>query len=84
MSLIANHAAINHVNFALLDLFDYSFASRHAQVGKVINEMFDVKEDKHPLQHFHQMKVSVILLVPQTRKRETTQDIRYTTTAIKN
>ncbi|MBU3071730.1 Tn3 family transposase, partial [Aestuariicella sp. G3-2] len=38
---------VNHVNFALLDLFDYSFAPRYAQVGKVINEMFDVKEDKN-------------------------------------
>jgi len=37
---------VNHVNFALLDLFGYSFAPRYAQVGRVINEMFDVKEDK--------------------------------------
>ena len=38
---------VNHVNFALLDLFGYSFAPRYAQVGRVINEMFDVKEDKN-------------------------------------
>ena len=31
---------------ALLDLFGYQFAPRYAQVGKVINDMFDVKEDK--------------------------------------
>ena len=37
---------VNHVNFALLDLFGYSFAPRYAQVGRVINEIFDVKEDK--------------------------------------
>ncbi|WP_436286951.1 Tn3 family transposase, partial [Thalassolituus maritimus] len=37
---------VNHVNFALLDLFGYSFAPRYAQVGRVINEMFDVKQDK--------------------------------------
>ena len=34
------------MNFALLDLFGYQFAPRYAQVGKVINDMFDVKEDK--------------------------------------
>ncbi len=37
---------VNHVNFALLDLFGYQFAPRYARVGKVINDMFDVKEDK--------------------------------------
>jgi TnpA family transposase len=37
---------VNHVNFALLELFGYSFAPRYAQIGRVINEMFDVKEDK--------------------------------------
>ena len=36
---------VNHVNFALLDLFGYSFAPRYAQVGRVINEMFTVAED---------------------------------------
>ena len=35
---------VNHVNFALLDLFGYNFAPRYAQVGRVINDMFDVKE----------------------------------------
>ncbi len=38
---------VNHVNFALLDLFGYQFAPRYAQVGKVINEMFDVIEDQN-------------------------------------
>jgi TnpA family transposase len=38
---------VNHVNFALLDLFGYTFAPRYAKVGNVINEMFDVIEDKH-------------------------------------
>lgn len=37
---------VNHVNFALLDLFGYHFAPRYAQVGRILNEMFDVKEDK--------------------------------------
>ena len=43
---IADTHGVNHVNFALLDLFGYQFAPRYAQVGKVINDMFDVKEDK--------------------------------------
>ncbi len=38
---------VNHVNFALLDLFGYTFAPRYAKVGNVINEVFDVIEDKH-------------------------------------
>jgi len=38
---------VNHVNFALLDLFGYTFAPRYAKVGNVINEIFDVIEDKH-------------------------------------
>ena len=38
---------VNHINFALLDLFGYSFAPRYAQVGRVINDMFDIKEDQH-------------------------------------
>lgn len=37
----------NHVNFALLDLFGYTFAPRYAKVGNVINEMFDVIEGKN-------------------------------------
>ena len=37
---------VNHVNFALLDLC-YTFAPRYAKIGNVINEMFDVIEDKH-------------------------------------
>lgn len=36
---------VNHVNFALLDLFGYSFAPRYAQPGRIINEMFAVTED---------------------------------------
>lgn len=38
---------VNHVNFALLDLFGYTFAPRYAKIGNVINEMFDVTEDKN-------------------------------------
>ena len=38
---------VNHINFALLDLFGYSFALRYAQVGRVINDMFDIKEHQH-------------------------------------
>ncbi|MCP4232805.1 MAG: transposase, partial [Aestuariibacter sp.] len=37
---------VNHVNFALLDLFGYTFAPRYAQFGKVIEEMFKVSENK--------------------------------------
>ncbi|MFK7975221.1 MAG: Tn3 family transposase [Halioglobus sp.] len=37
---------VNHVNFALLDLFGYSFAPRYAQPGRIINEMFAVTEDE--------------------------------------
>ncbi|MDV5717569.1 Tn3 family transposase [Enterobacter hormaechei] len=37
---------VNHVNFALLDLFGYQFAPL-CQLA-VINDMFDVKEDKTP------------------------------------
>ena len=38
---------INHVNFALLDLFGYRFAPRYARFSKVINEMFDITEDEN-------------------------------------
>ncbi|HAS25075.1 MAG TPA: Tn3 family transposase, partial [Vibrio sp.] len=37
---------VNHVNFALLDLFGYTFAPRYAQFGKVISDLFDVNEGK--------------------------------------
>jgi TnpA family transposase len=37
---------VNHVNFALLDLFGYCFAPRYAQPGRIINEMFAVTEDE--------------------------------------
>lgn len=37
---------VNYVNFVLLDLFGYQFVLCYVQVGKVINDMFDVKEDK--------------------------------------
>ncbi|PWU32224.1 Tn3 family transposase, partial [Enterobacter hormaechei] len=37
---------VTHVNFALMDLFGYKFATRYSQVGKVLNDMFHVKEDK--------------------------------------
>lgn len=42
---------VNHVNFALLDLFDYTFAPRYAQVGRVIEDMFtvNVSDDDKPL-----------------------------------
>jgi len=55
---------VNHVNFALLDLFGYSFAPRYAQVGKVINEMFDVKEDEN-------QRVQISLKKPINTKRIT-------------
>jgi len=37
---------VNHVNFALLDLFGYQFAPRYAKVGTVIEQMFNVTTDK--------------------------------------
>lgn len=42
---------VNHVNFALLDLFDYTFAPRYAQVGRVIEDVFtvNVSDDDKPL-----------------------------------
>lgn len=42
---------VNHVNFALLDLFGYRFAPRYAQVGRVINELFNITEDKNQQVH---------------------------------
>ncbi len=47
---------VNHINFALLDLFGYSFAPRYAQVGRVINEMFDIKEDQQKRVQLHLKK----------------------------
>ena len=35
---------VNHVNFALLDLFGYQFAPRYAQFNTVISDLFDVNE----------------------------------------
>ena len=42
---------VNHVNFALLDLFDYTFAPRYAQFGRVIEDMFtvNVSNDNKPV-----------------------------------
>lgn len=37
---------VNHINFALLDLFGYKFAPRYAKISKILNEMFHVSEDK--------------------------------------
>jgi len=40
----------NHVNFALLDLFGYTFAPRYAQFSRVIEEMFTIDHhDNNPL-----------------------------------
>ncbi|EGG29442.1 transposase [Aequoribacter fuscus] len=39
------------MNFALLDLFGYRFAPRYAQVGRVINELFNITEDKNQQVH---------------------------------
>ena len=33
---------VNHVNFALLDLFGYKFAPRYANFGKVIDDLFTI------------------------------------------
>ena len=35
---------VNHVNFALLDLFGYTFAPRYAQFDKMIEDMFVINE----------------------------------------
>jgi len=35
---------VNHVNFALLDLFGYQFAPRYAQFSTVISDLFDVSD----------------------------------------
>lgn len=53
---------VNHVNFALLDLFGYQFAPRYAKIGKIINEMFDITEGKDK-------KVELRLKRPINRKR---------------
>jgi len=45
---------VNHVNFALLDLFGYSFAPRYAKFGKIIGDMFNVQESKE-----HGIKMSL-------------------------
>jgi len=37
---------VNHVNFALLDLFGYTFAPRYAQFGRVIEQIFNVTENQ--------------------------------------
>ena len=37
---------VNHVNFALLNLFGYQFAPRYAQFSTVISDLFDVNEGK--------------------------------------
>lgn len=38
---------VNHVNFALLDLFGYTFAPRYAQFGKVIDGVFNLRESQN-------------------------------------
>ena len=40
---------VNHVNFALLDLFGYQFAPRYAKIAAVIEKMFNVTTDKDDL-----------------------------------
>jgi len=37
---------VNHVNFALLDFFGYTFAPRYAQFGRVINELFVLSDNE--------------------------------------
>lgn len=34
------------MNFALLDLFEYTFAPRYAQFSRVIEDIFVINEDK--------------------------------------
>ncbi len=42
---------VNHVNFALLDLFGYTFAPRYAQFSRVIEDMFNINDsdDEQPM-----------------------------------
>lgn len=42
---------VNHVNFALLDLFDYTFAPRYAQFSRVIEDLFTINDsdDNKPM-----------------------------------
>lgn len=54
---------VNHVNFALLDLFDYQFAPRYAQVGKVINEMFDVSEDNQRVNLYLKKPINIKCII---------------------
>lgn len=54
--LSADTHGVNHINFALLDLFGYSFAPRYVRVGRIINEMFDVKQDNDQRIQLHLKK----------------------------
>jgi TnpA family transposase len=38
---------VNHVNFALLDLFGYQFAPRYAKLSTVIEKIFNITTDKN-------------------------------------
>lgn len=41
---------VNHVNFALLNLFGYTFAPRYASFGDVVEKMFHIKDQDDTLQ----------------------------------
>jgi hypothetical protein len=54
---------VNHVNFALLDLFGYKFAPRYANFGSVIEDMFTVNttdDDRPVLSLKNPIRTSVI------------------------
>jgi TnpA family transposase len=54
---------VNHVNFALLDLFGYKFAPRYANFGSVIEDMFTVNttdDDRPVLSLKNPIRASVI------------------------
>jgi TnpA family transposase len=75
---------VNHVNFALLDLFGFQFAPRYAQVGRVLNDLFDVKETadqrirlklKNPIKHkrIQQHWDTIARIAISLKERRTTQ-----------
>ena len=53
---------VNHVNFALLDIFGYQFAPRYARISTVIEQMFNVTTDEDD-------RIQLLLKKPINTKR---------------
>jgi len=72
----------NHVNFALLDLFGYTFAPRYAQFSRVIEELFtiDNHENKSLLTLKKPIKFALIIKEWETIQRITISLQKKTTT----